>query len=150
MTCLSHVTRIFRISKNRAGSFPTVVSYMQFFTTWGHTRCVFSALFANLGKDAAVSFTRFRCHLVDPPLGLLDTRFRTLVAGSFLMQTGVQGAFGHPGASYDSRRMQCADFSRLVYHLGVLSRRLPLPSVLVREKQVIDGSHHFRGVVLLS
>jgi SHS family lactate transporter-like MFS transporter len=125
MTCLSHGTQDlypdFLKTEHRLSR--TVVSYMAMFYNVG---AILGAMFfghisQRLGRRRSI-ICAISLSLLSIPAWAFGQSLWTLVAGSFLMQTGVQGAFGVIPAHLNELSPDAVRglFPGFVYQLGVL------------------------------
>jgi SHS family lactate transporter-like MFS transporter len=125
MSCLSHGTQDLYpdFLKNERGFSTNVVSYMVMFYNVG---AILGAVFfghvsETLGRRRAIILA-ISLSLISIPAWTFAHSLSTLVVGSFLMQTGVQGAFGVIPAHLNELSPDTVRglFPGFVYQLGVL------------------------------
>ena len=157
MSCLSHGTQDLYpdFLKTEQGLSRTVVSYMAMFYNVG---AILGALFfghfsQTLGRRRSI-ICAVSLSFLSIPGWAFGHSLWTLVAGSFLMQTGVQGAFGVIPAHLNELSPDAVRglFPGFVYQLGVL---ISSPAVAIeyslREKLGYQWAlTTFEGVVILS
>ncbi len=157
MTCLSHGTQDLYpdFLKTEQDLSRTVVSYMAMFYNVG---AILGALFfghfsQTLGRRRSIIYA-VSLSFLSIPAWAFGHSLSTLVAGSFLMQTGVQGAFGVIPAHLNELSPDAVRglFPGFVYQLGVL---ISSPAVAIeyslREKLGYRWAlTTFEGVVILS
>ncbi len=157
MTCLSHGTQDLYpdFLKTEQDLSRTVVSYMAMFYNVG---AILGALFfghfsQTLGRRRSIIYA-VSLSFLSIPAWAFGHSLWTLVAGSFLMQTGVQGAFGVIPAHLNELSPDAVRglFPGFVYQLGVL---ISSPAVAIeyslREKLGYRWAlTTFEGVVILS
>ena len=124
MSCLSHGTQDlypdFLKSKHFSNS---VVSYMAMFYNVGAIlgAVFFGQVSQRLGRRRSIIYA-ISLSLLSIPAWAFGHSLSTLIAGSFLMQTGVQGAFGVIPAHLNELSPDAVRglFPGFVYQLGVL------------------------------